>query len=535
MAMFGLSAAGASLLLNSAGASNASATTPNAIVLTDFVSDIADRSTHSAGFEDAVNAAIAAGSAELIVPPGDWYVEGISIPAQVPLRIRGHVADNFPNNSGQNGGSAGSRLQRVGNKPIFTLTGAGSDLPEQPGNALNYLNQFSYCRNVILEDIALRNANPSATEPLVSCRGAAALHFSRVVFFGGSSPGPSLIEMQGTQDTRFDDCFFLGGGDPGTETPAVFIRSGDRAGTRDGYNGCNSIVFVNCSSDNYYGPGIKVGDDKVDTPYWANLICFLNHKMDSPQCSGPHFVVGRASGVFMRNGWIAHSQNTDPVMALRRSNGFYGDCAFILAAIPPQAQPSAMIDASADVTNVQFDVRVMPSTLTSASNIITQAVQSPSIQFNVNGISQRVNGKAPTRWINGSTIFQTANAENEACQFVFAKDGLHQWALGNPSNPGAEVQQMEIRVSDGKGHSSTAVIIRSTGPDVTSSRKEVRIPDGGLVADYARFGGNPVGTRVPVPSSSTDTGELGMWAADADWLYIVIEPNNWRRVALSRW
>ena len=536
IALLGASAVGTSALLNSTGTASGATATNGSFVLTDFIPNIADPSTHSAGFQAAVDAAIAAGSAELVVPPGDWHVEGISVPPQTPLKIRGHVADNFPNNNAEvNGRSGGSRLQRTGNSPIFSLVGATSPLPPESGDAIEYLNQFAYCRNLVLEDISLRNANPNATEPLVMCRGAAALHFSRVVFFGGSAPGASLIDMQGTQDTRFDDCFFLGGGDASTGKPAIYLRSGDPAGTQSGYNGCNSIVFVNCSSDNYFGPGIKLGDETVDSPYWANLIGFINHKMDSPQCTTNHFTVGRATGVFMRNGWIAHSQNTDPVIDLRRCSGFYGDCAFILAAIAPRAQPTAMIETSADVTNVQFDVRVMPSTLTSESNIITQAAESPSVDFNINGISQRVNGKSPTRWINGGTVFQTADAENGSCQYVFSKSGLQQWSIGNPSSPEADKQQMEIRISDLEGSSSTAMIISSTGSNTETARKEVRIPNGGIVAEYAELSGNPVGTRVGVPTTSMDAGRPGMWAADKEWLYVVTEPNTWRRVPLNEW
>jgi hypothetical protein len=244
----------------------------------------------------------------------------------------------------------------------------------------------------------------------------------------------------------------------------------------------------------------------------------------------------KAVGVFMSNGWIAHSANTAPVVDVRRGNGIYGNIAFTFAGFPNKVLPSAMIRTSDLVSNVQMDVRLMSAPGVDANtNVITQAVETQSIEFCVNGISQRVNGKAPLRWINGGTVFQNADAENGTCQYVFAKEGLQQWAVGNPTNPGEDTQQMEIRVSDSRGNSGPAMIIRSEGLDPVTARKEVRIPGGGIVADYAKLGGNPVGVRVTVPKSSTDAGDLGMWAADRNWLYLATEPNTWRRVPLNEW
>lgn len=534
LGLLGVGAAATTALIHSSGTSNASAA-DNSIDVSDYL-DASEPSSHSAGFQSAIDAAIALGGTDVFVPSGDWQVEGLVIPAQKPIRIRGPVSDNFPNNEQVNGFSSGARLQRVGNAPIFSLIGSGSDLPESGvgGSTGDYLNWEGYCRNFVLEDISLRSANTDATAPLILAKGCGALHFSRVVFFAGS--GLSLLDMQATQDTRFDDCFFLGGGESSTGLPALFLRSGDPLGTKNGYTACNSCVFVNCSSENYSGPGIGIGDSEVDTPFRANLICFVNHKMDSVACTTPHIVVGRGNGIFMSNGWISHSNNAGPVVDLQNCLGFYGDLAFNHAQVPPATVPSALVAVSAECSLVDFDVRVLPSIMNSDDNVVTQAnTDDPTVEIRVNGYSQRTNGKAATRWVTAASVMQRSYTENSTCQYVFAKDGHYQWGIGNPSSPDGDVQQMEVRVSDFQGNTGTAVIIRSTGADATTSRKELRIPGGGLVADFAEVGGNPVGVRVGVPASSTDPGEAGMWAADNNWLYVVTATDSWQRVALSNW
>lgn len=527
IALLGLGASGATALTNSTSTAQAHTTTYPSILLSDYISEVSEPSTHAAGFQAAIEAAIAAGGAEIIVPPGEWYADGLEIPAQVPLKIRGHVADNFPNNQATVGGSYGSRIIRRRDMPILSLVGAPSVLPRYDWQG--------FARSLVIEDVALRSEYQPYSTPMLHARGALGLHFSRVEFFGGSYYGFSLIDFQGVWDSRFDDCFFDGGGSNSTELPAVWLRSGDPDGV-NGYNGCNSIVFVNCASSNYQGPGIMLGNNDVPTSSPTNLISFVSHKMDSPACKTSHVILDKVVGVFMSNGWIAHSANAATVLDVRQANGVYGNIAFTFADFPNKVLPSSMIKTSDAAANIYLDVRLMSAPgVDESTNVIDQASESEHIEFNIEGISQRVNGKSPIRWINANTVFQKSDLENENCQYIFAREGKFHWAIGNPSSLDEITQQMEIRVSDNKGNSGTAMIIKSSGVDPATARKEVRIPGGGIVADYAELGGHPVGVRVDVPKSPTDAGEPGMWAADQDWLYLVTQTNNWRRVPLNDW
>lgn len=46
---------------------------------------------------------------------------------------------------------------------------------------------------------------------------------------------------------------------------------------------------------------------------------------------------------------------------------------------------------------------------------------------------------------------------------------------------------------------------------------------------------NPVGVKVPVPGSSTATGSVGQWAADASAFYVCVAANTWVKTALATW
>lgn len=47
--------------------------------------------------------------------------------------------------------------------------------------------------------------------------------------------------------------------------------------------------------------------------------------------------------------------------------------------------------------------------------------------------------------------------------------------------------------------------------------------------------GPSVRRRTQVPESSTAAGTVGDVAQDGEWLYICVEANTWRRVALEAW
>jgi len=40
---------------------------------------------------------------------------------------------------------------------------------------------------------------------------------------------------------------------------------------------------------------------------------------------------------------------------------------------------------------------------------------------------------------------------------------------------------------------------------------------------------------VPPPNTSKDACTHGTWAADADYVYVCVATNNWKRTALSSW
>lgn len=44
-----------------------------------------------------------------------------------------------------------------------------------------------------------------------------------------------------------------------------------------------------------------------------------------------------------------------------------------------------------------------------------------------------------------------------------------------------------------------------------------------------------VSMQVPAPASATASGEAGQWAYDADFLYVCVAANTWKRVAIATW
>lgn len=47
--------------------------------------------------------------------------------------------------------------------------------------------------------------------------------------------------------------------------------------------------------------------------------------------------------------------------------------------------------------------------------------------------------------------------------------------------------------------------------------------------------GNAFGLRVAVPATATSTGQVGQWAADANYFYVCTSTDVWKRVAVSSW
>lgn len=467
------------------------------ISLLDFIDDPSVTASHQAGFEAAIEAAIEAGGAEIIVPPGEWFADGLEIPAQTPLKISGHVADSFPSNLEALGGSYGSRITRQRDLPIFSMVGSSAVLPDYDWQG--------FVRDFTIEDLALRTPSTGTwTEPMLYARGMAFLRMTRVEVFGGSAYGFSLMDFQGVWDSRIQDCMFGSGGDNDTELPAIWFRSGDETGV-DGYNACNSIVMVNCASTEYQGPAIQYGSDSPDTPSVVSVCSLVSHKFDSPTCTTSHLVATRTSGLFITNSWISHTLTTGSVFDIRRGQGFYGDIAFNLTAISGAVVPSELVNVESLAYNVNLDVNVLASAIDADDNVVTIATESPTINIRLNGASQRVNDKAPQRWVYANTFSQVAYDENSSCQYVFAKEGLNRWALGNPSNPSGTVQRMVIQAVDASANTGTFLSLDSADTNPSTSQRSVRVWGDLAVDDDLTVGGVDVVTTTGTQTLSAKT------------------------------
>lgn len=56
-----------------------------------------------------------------------------------------------------------------------------------------------------------------------------------------------------------------------------------------------------------------------------------------------------------------------------------------------------------------------------------------------------------------------------------------------------------------------------------------------VVAGNMNFNGNPVSSKVSVPSSATASGSVGQWASDGTYFYVCIATNTWVRNTIATW
>ena len=412
----------------------------------DYITDPADTSTHQAGFQAAIDDAIASGGYEIVVPAGDWHVEGLVIPKKCPLKFRGHGAAMYSQRSASTVGVVlGSRLVRTGNLPVFigiggvppTVTTTVTD------NNVAPVLWTDMVRDVVVEDLTLENQNPTATAPLVDFRAAGGIRFSRVVFFSESQTS-TLLELTATMDSSFAYCYLLGG------STSLKIHDGS-----DTYFACNALWFDSCDFENYKTSGIDVGTDGSVHPQVPRLLRFSDHKMEGPTTSGSaaHIVLRRASGVMFTRTYIAHNNTTGPIVDVRKVNGLYGDIGFIRIFNGTYVEPSARVALTADAAFVELDVYVHSGPDASV-NVVTQAnTTNANINVRINGLSQKFNGGTrPNRYDQTATVWQ--RSESASCQYVFDRTGLNKWSVGNPSNPSGDQQIFYITATDPVGNTS---------------------------------------------------------------------------------
>jgi len=471
----GVAAVGAgAVILQSATAHEATAVQDSSSVfginVLDYIPNPADATTHTAGFQAAIAAAVAGDGDEIVIPAGKWYVEGLSIPQRASLKFRGAGATAFPYTTGEfDGLTTGTQLIRIGDSPIFSAIG-----PESASGGDTYQNTlkvfFNYIRDFLIEDVALVNANANATTPLVDMKGCSGGNFSRVTWY--SPEGSSLLDMQSVFDTRFVSCFFCGGGESSTGLGAVRILGQVITG---GISRPMSkeLQFVNCHFESYYGPGIQIGD-AASTALKPQLLLFSNIKMESLYCSGPHVAVS-ANSVFVNNFYITHHITSGPVFDLQRVNGFYGSVAFNQGFATGWVDPSCRLNVSADASLVNLDVNLL-SGPASTVNVVTIANPAdPLNNITISGASQRVNGtNALTRYHRDGIVYQRVTEDTPNCAYIFSKGDLMAWSLGNPANPSGSVQEFSVSGIDASGNIGTFLTLRADGSDpATSARAAV--------------------------------------------------------------
>jgi len=439
-------ATGRALIRANGAAAARTAINVSQINVLDYIVDPSNTATHKAGFQAAINAAVAGSGNEIVIPAGDWYVEGLVIPKKCTLKISGCGASAFAQRGADVSVTVGTRLIRTGNLPVFI--GIGGVAPTVTttitDNNVAEVGTFDLVRDVVFEDLTLENQNASATTPLMDFRGASSLRFNRLVLFS-TSRTPPLLHLRAVMDSKWFQCVFLGGG--------ISLKIFDGSDT---YWGCNALWFNSCNFEYYGISGVDVGDENSTHPQTPRLLRFSDHKQegwDMNSATTGHIVLRRATGVMFTRTYIAHMNTTVPIVQCMKVNGVYGDIGFIRQFTGDYAEPSARISTTANTNFADLDIYVH-SGPDSSVNVITQAdTANQTIDIRVNGLSQKVNGSTrPNRYDEVQTVFQRSAATT--CQYVFDRTGLNKWALGNPANPAGDQQLFSISASDSSGNTS---------------------------------------------------------------------------------
>lgn len=545
----------------------------NVINVLDYISDPSSTATHQSGFEAAFAAAAASDGTEIYIPAGEWHLTAaIEIPHEHTMTIRGSGMEIYSDLESTDG--KGTRIFRDGTESAFRIHGPESELPD-PGSGSGSIGTsllwWQFPRNVTFQDLAVVDNNAAlATEPLVSAKGVQGLHMLRVALTSNDACLP-LLDAQGLAESRFLDCYFIGGGGRTASTPAVYLRGGSDELT---YAGTNACTFVSCSIENYFGPALKIGDEAETSAYRANLLHFVNLKMECQLDSntGPHIWLDRCSDIFFTNGYSTSSYCTGKVMYARDVKGLYGDHAFLVSRQPDYVDPDEKLYIGADSSYIQFNVRMMPP-VPSDQNVVTMesgVENDPKVQLQISGDTELVNDKTlQNRWNRVATQWHNS-AATQMPQYIFTRTGLNAWAIGRVSNPSSDRQQFEISTySQTTGDAQSMVRLRTythtSGSDPsTATYRDMSLdgfinlsavndlgwinfqnitppatPVGGhrlySSGDGLKWDGWAVMVKANVPATPTSTGIIGNWAVDSSYFYICTAANTWRRVAIGTW
>lgn len=426
------------------------------INVVDYISDVDDPTTHSAGFQAAVNAALDTGVNHVIVPGGEWRVNNLVIPARSPLRISGTASTTwaFPSSSSSALDSNPTVLVRTGSQSLLKIegppgTGEPDESVEVDYNPLGF-SIPDFARDIYFENLAFRDDNRTSLAPLISMKHAQHCTFEYVTFWSGEwgfkSSAPQ-IDMLGVWDAKFLNCRFLGGGDVGV--PQIWIHGSDG----EVYSSCQEFMFLNTENTNYYGPAFIIGDDDPSAEFGVPAILqFVNHKMESKQLGAtgnsddPHFVVKIGTAMHFKNFYIAHQKSTGPILSISNCAGVYGDVGFnFLGGVSDTFSEMVLLDDSYLV-----DLDVYPYAPTRVTdNIVTLTGTSqtdPSVDVRVHGPSRLINGRYKDfRRIEAGVVSQIATDDNDQLAYFFAKEGRSAFSIGNVANPAGDTEIFTVR------------------------------------------------------------------------------------------
>jgi hypothetical protein len=547
----------------------------------DYGADPVDPSTHQAAFEAAIADAVALNGREIVIPGGDWYVEGLVIPKRCTLKFLGHGASCYSQRSVAGLSVAvGTRLIRTGNLPVFI--GIGGVPPTVAGGVLTDNNTaeidwFDMVRDVVFEDLTVENQNGAATAPLVDLRGCGGLRFNRVVLFDDYLAS-NLLELRATMDSSFTDCYLLGG--------ATSLRIHDGSDT---YWASNALWFNSCDFENYKVHGVDIGDDAGSHPTIPRNLHFSQHKQEcwfKPGGTTSGIVLRRATTVMFTKTYLAHDNCPDPILDVRRVFGVYGDIGFVRQFSAEYVEPSCRVSLGVNTSLVDLDVFVHTGP-DETVNVVNQAdVNNKSIDVRINGLSHKFNGGTRLqRFDTTQIVWQEVDGTAGTCQYIFSKGDLNRWSVGNIEKVNNDIEQFAIIASDKFGNSNQMMLLRTyshaaggTNPATATYRdmalsgflnlfdeklgwinlRNLNSPPasvvGGMrvyassnnlmidvlglpisqveVKGHTHTAADVVGAAawVGVPANSSAPGSVNQIASDGSYLYVCVSPDIWKRI-----
>lgn len=483
------------------------------ISVLDYIPNPADTASHNAGFQAAIDAAIQNGN-QVIVPPGDWHITGLTIPGQKAIKIVGSSAEYLPNTSVTPGN--GVRLRRVGTGPALTIQGGG---------ALNSTSSWwQTARNVVVEDLTIYDGNTSATTPLVYINKAILVYFRRVILSRQYSGGIALLDIESSMDLRFTHCHFVGGGQESPRIGAIRIRGTVASGAPEpGMEGSssaasNALWFTECQSESYYGPAIEIPNTVLDPSFNRrnDTMFFINHKGESwVSGNSPHMYIGRAAGIVLQNAYFTHKTTQSVVVDVNDCYDLFGTVRIIKSGNTESIEPTNRIRFGPNCLLVNLNVEVGANCPADANVVNLEAQPGPDFDVRVIGPSKRVNNKAiESRHEVVATRTQRSLPGNVNCQYVFAKDSLNLWALGNPvaGSPPLSFQNWDISTSDSAGNSQRMASFQvggfTSGTNPVTADHRLLTLDGYLNLPANKFGWVNFRTQLADPVSPSGGMQL---------------------------